>query len=67
MACILYFAIGVTTSENVPSIICRQRRFRLARAFALSDKNRHCAFFFFFLIAKDAMFLHMSKDSDQTA
>ena len=35
----------VATSENVPSVMCAQRRFRSACAFAQSDQNLHCAHF----------------------
>ena len=47
-------------SENVPSDLCTQRRFRSACTFVQSYQNLHW-------IAKNAKFLHANKeDSDQT-
>ena len=52
-------------SENVPSDMCAQRRFKSTCAFSQSDQNLHWVHFW---IAKDATFLHVDNEySDQTA
>ena len=52
-------------SENVPSDMCAQRRFRSACAFAQSDQNLPWGAFW---IATDTKFLNAdNEDSDQTA
>ena len=53
------------TSENIPSFMCAQRRFRSACAFAQADQNLHWTHFG---IAKDTRFLHADYEhSDLTA
>ena len=50
---------GSSMSENIPSDMCAQRRFRSACAFAQSDQNLHWAHFW---TAKDAKFLHVDNE-----
>ena len=51
------------TSENVPSDMCAQRRFRSACTFAQSDENLQWAHF---STANDAKFLQRTTKADQT-
>ena len=55
--------LWTVTSENIPSHICAQKRFRSACAFAQSDQNLHWAYFGY---SRMQRFYMRKKDTDQT-
>ena len=62
-----FIHISATTSDNVPSNMCAQRRFRSACAFAQADQNLHWAHLKYSRMQSSNLRLADKVDSDQTA